>query len=331
MSRKPKQFEEEDKFDSNFDRTVAIDYELLKKEISEHGAVTWTIPDHHITLVLDITPCQCGEETCTEDVIQIRQESGFTSLSTTLRKGPLLESNSLQGFFNDFLHNPSSYYSSSGEKQLIEQQIHQHLGFKPLDVYFRKIKLDNLKTILSPECKQDFWRAHTLQSIFQSLLLQRIEMEKFDGEEIEKTFKGRFKTDKDFREYFNHIYDLGFLTGRLISEHFIRYEIEPLAKKGMAAEAAQEKRNKASGESASEKKHTRISAMLKIMETLSADNPAIARVGAHALGRIAIEDAANEDPNLWSQGKAQLDQYLDEMRADIRYQEKFKRIFPNTA
>lgn len=32
-----------------------------------------------------------------------------------------------------------------------------------------------------------------------------------------------------FEDYFDSVYRLGFLTGRLISEYFIRNEIEPLA------------------------------------------------------------------------------------------------------
>jgi hypothetical protein len=69
------------------------------------------------------------------------------------------------------------------------------------------------------------------------------------------------------------------------------------------------------------KKHARIEAMLTNMKVLAESNPAIVRLGLDTLAELAIEDAAKSEPQLWTQGRGQKTEYLEEARSDIRYRE----------
>jgi hypothetical protein len=135
-----------------------------------------------------------------------------------------------------------------------------------------------------------------------------------------------FPSPNDLLALMRDHYTAGFLTGRLISEHFVRYEVEPFAQKGMAYEEAQKRRNEASGKTSTNKRHQRVEAMLTRMEHLVEQNPAIVRTGIKVLADLAIEDAAKEDSGLWAQGKGRRDEYLDEMKADLRYRARFQAL-----
>lgn len=66
--------------------------------------------------------------------------------------------------------------------------------------------------------------------------------------------------------------------------------------------------------------------MLSAMEELCAENPSIGRFGIKALTDLAIQDCVKADPSLWKQGKGQRDEYIDEMRSDLRYQSRLKAL-----
>ncbi len=69
----------------------------------------------------------------------------------------------------------------------------------------------------------------------------------YDNIDVAKPFGNYFESAEDFSNFLSFVYDLGFLSGRLISEYFIRYEIQPLVEKGEAAEKEQEIRSSSGG------------------------------------------------------------------------------------
>lgn len=93
----------------------------------------------------------------------------------------------------------------------------------------------------------------------------------------------------------------------------------------------QQKRTEQSGKVSSDKKHQRIESLLKNLEALFADNPALSRMHIEKTAPLAIQDAIRQDPNLWRQGKGQMKEYIDEMRADLRYAKRFRALFEKTA
>jgi hypothetical protein len=165
--------------------------------------------------------------------------------------------------------------------------------------------------------------------LFQILNLKRNHIGSFNFKtksELLSAVEEYFEDPADLVGYMQGIYDIGFLAGRLISEYFIRSDIEPLAEKGVAAKQAQEARTKGSSKAASEKRHLRIHSMLKNMERLSKENPAFYRLPITHLADLAISDAKEENQKLWGQGRGQRDEYLDELKSDIRYQARFQQL-----
>lgn len=315
---------------SSIDPNSQIDLELLKDEVLERGPLQIWQHGDGVKFILNISPCQIANCDCGNDVISLTQLSGFTSLCTSIDKDELLRNESLNAFIKDFFHNPFAYYSSSGERQHIEAEIERHLGIVPMEVYRGEVKPEDLNYNLNTELSDDIWAVHNLQSIFRSLLLQRLEIGHFSRDDYVEEIARRFDSPRDFLGFLEFVYDLGFLTSRLIGEHFIREEIEPLAEKGLAAKEAQARRNEASGKSASESRTKRILEMLEHIEVLMDANPALGRLGLPKIAELAIEDAALANPTLWSQGKGRRDDYLDEIRSDIRYRERYRKIASKT-
>ena len=226
-----------------------IDYDRLKSEIEKAGPLRIGQPDQDSYVHIDIYPCSCASETCLSDIIQVTHSVGHTSLTTHIDKEALLEAKSLNGFYAGFIQQPFAYFSSSQERQQIEGQIQEHLGFAPMDLYHELIQRDELpeKIQYSEDCKNDGWRAHTLLVLLDLLCDQRGMLDEYDEIDVAAPFGTYFEDAEDFLIFLNFVYDLGFLSGRLISEYFIRYEIQPLAEKGEAAEKAQEKRSTSGG------------------------------------------------------------------------------------
>lgn len=234
---------------SNLNLNNAIDYDRLKSEIEKAGPLRIGQPDQDSYVHINIYPCSCASETCLSDIIEVTHSYGHTTLTTQIDKEALLEAKSLNGFYTDFIQQPLAYFSSSQERQQIEGQIQEHLGFAPMDLYHEIIQRDELpeKIQYSDDCKNDGWRAHALFVLLELLHTQREMHEAYDDIDVREPFENHFESAEDFSDFLNFVYDLGFLSGRLISEYFIRNEIQPLAEKGEAAEKAQEKRSTSGG------------------------------------------------------------------------------------
>ena len=286
-----------------------IDYEKLKSAIEELGPIQMTREKERLKMVLNITPCQICAEPCNDDVISLIKVSGATSLTTLISRNRLLAAKTLDGFFEDFLHNPFLYFSASAECQTIEHEIKRHLGFDPLEVFHGKVDARDVKGKLSSEYAEDFWKAHALQSIYRTLLVNRLEIGHFSSDDFFEQIDEKFEKSADFTVFLRQIFDFGFLSARLISEHFIRSDLEPFVAKGEAAAATQERRNKGNGEAANKKRHLRVTAMLDRIEALLKDNPAFSRLDIRSVADIAIEDAAKAQPELWTQGRGLREPY----------------------
>lgn len=226
-----------------------IDYDSLKREIEKAGPLRVGNSEHDSYVHIDIYPCKCLSKSCTVDIIEVTHSVGHTTLTTQIDKGALLEAKSLNGFYTDFIQQPLAYFSSSQERQQIEGQIQEHLGFAPMDLYHEIIQRDELpeKIQFSDDCENDAWKSHALFVLLELLHTQREMHDMYDDIDVAKPFENYFESAEDFSDFLNFVYDLGFLSGRLISEYFIRYEIQPLAEKGEAAEKAQEKRSTSGG------------------------------------------------------------------------------------
>jgi len=330
------------------DCDAEIDFEVVKEEIYQKGPLLISMGDSGGAFSINISPCQMSSEknSCCE-IITVMVISGFTSLTTSVEKEDLLSSKSLVHFSQRFLSRPLEFFCPSGEQQFIESEIKRVFAFNPMDVYRQEISIEEIrKSIVAAniEDKSDVWSAVLLEQVFKLLLEHRYvrseaieaDLEDDGGEQrerIDEEISGQ-ETETDefiFEEYFDSVYRLGFLTGRLISEYFVRNEIESLARLGNKSIEDQEKRVKQSGKVSSDKKHQRINALLGQLETLFKDNPALSRLHIENVAQIALQDAIESKPRLWSQGKGQLKEYLEEMRVDIKYAKRFKALTAKTA
>ncbi len=311
----------------------AIDYDVLRSEILKYGPLQRVYPDLNVKWLLHIELCQCTTEICKNDIIRVTQISGFTSLTSSIDKELLLKSKSLNDFFDSFFHKPLKYYSCSGEQQYIEMEIEEHLGVAPLDLYSGVIKPEDFAKAANPSSRvlSDFWFGHNIQVLLDLLRRYRAEIGFARKIDLDVPLADQVDELEDFGEYLDDLYNLGFLTGRVVSEHFIHKEIEPFAEKGVAAAAAQKKRSEASGAKSHKKRHQRIKAMLVAMENLVRDNPVSARMNLEQIAELAIDDSSKNDPELWSQGKGQKTLYLDEMASDLRYQKRYNALKSKTA
>ena len=71
--------------------------------------------------------------------------------------------------------------------------------------------------------------------------------------------------------------------------------------------------------------------MLERMEALLNENSVLSRLDIRTVADMAIEDAVAEKPALWSQGRGRRDDYLEEMRVDHRYRDRFHQLHFKTA
>lgn len=306
-----------------YDIHAPIDFEALKAIIAARGPYALEFREWEVRVSISV---QSSNGT---DVISIVQSKGFTALATIISRQKVEGFESLAALAETYISQPQLLYDPAAEQQYIEAEIKTHLGIDPLSIYAKGLPESGLEVALSDACKNDPWRAHNLRIIFQQLFEQWERLQAISGLNGISELKDLLDTPSHLLNFMQGQYTAGFLTGRLISEYFVRYEIDPFAAKGMAYEEGQKRRNDASGKVSSIKRHKRVEAMLYHMEKLTGENPALTRISIRDLADLAIEDAANDDDKLWSQGKGSRDAYLDEMKSDLRYQSRFKALQVN--
>lgn len=292
--------------ESDIDIAGPIDIAAMREAITRLGPLRIWQSGNPYVLVLMVSQCECGQPECQEEVITAHRLVGLSQISWTISPERLKEFKSLEEYFRwAQLSGPES---SSGERQIIEAAIAKHLG-KPYH------EVDHMACVC-PKCIEgialkDLWRIHLLNNLAIALR----EREEFLD----------WLAEPDAAKY-QSSFDEGFAFGRLAAEYFLKERIEDDALRGLDAAEAQLARTRASGKASSSKREQRIETLLTKMEELVASNPAISRFGLQAVAALALEDAEQENPKLWSQGRSQVPAYLDEMRADLRFRDRFLKL-----
>lgn len=284
-----------------------IDFEVLKTEIQQHGPFKTRQGGNPYQIIMNISPCGCPSPTCNTDVITIIRICGLSEIKWSVDKDMLLSFDCLDDFFRWCqIQGP---VSSSGERQVIEQHIHNFLGSDYSGVDKPFCACSACAAMLE---KHDLWKNHLLRSL--ALHLQELDAL-------------RAELEDDERDYWQYVFDQGYALGRLVGEYHLKSQVEELAQRGIAADEAITTRTAASGKSSSKKRQLRIQQMLEEMERLVSNSPALLRLPQEEIAGLAIEDAAASAPDLWSQGTGQKREYLDEMKADLRYRDRFLALF----
>lgn len=287
---------------SKIDIFAPIDFKAIKKSIEENGPLRISKPGNPFTLTIEISKCACDREQCDKDVIRVERTVGLSSIYWTLSVERIEEFKSLDSLF--YFYQALAPECSSWERQIIEGAISSTLGNSYSDV---ENQLCMCAACSEKIGKNEKWRLYLLTALAIQL---RVRSEIVNA-------------DDEYSEEREEVFDAGYTLGRMVGEYFLKSSVEEFAEKGIAAEQAIRARTEASGKKSTEKRHNRICEMMDQMEALIAQNPAIRRFGAVSLGELAIEDASSANPELWSQGKGRNREYIDEMRADIRYRDRF--------
>jgi len=123
-------------------------------------------------------------------------------------------------------------------------------------------------------------------------------------------------------------FEIGFCVGRLFSSAQNLATLEPDARKAREYEESYKERGK-KGKSR-DRKEARLDHLFKCLEHLISQNPALSRLKPLDVARLACQDAASQNPNLWTQGRGQLEHYLTCFASEPKYSKAYYELFPET-
>jgi hypothetical protein len=100
-------------------------------------------------------------------------------------------------------------------------------------------------------------------------------------------------------------FEIGYCVGRLFSSAQNLVTLEPDALKAREYEKSYKERGK-KGKSR-DRKDARLDHLFKCLEDLVLQNPALSRMKPLEVAQLACQDAVSQNPNLWTQGRGQLE------------------------
>lgn len=123
-------------------------------------------------------------------------------------------------------------------------------------------------------------------------------------------------------------FDLGYCVGRLFSSAQNFATLEPDAAR--AAEYAKSYQERGRKGKSKDRRERRLDHLFGCIKRLVKYNPALSRLKPIEVGRLALADASLEEPQLWAQGKGQLEAYLTAFASEKKYLDEYRRLFPKT-
>lgn len=260
-----------------------------------------------------------------KEIITIAILGSAGSLGTYISKDTLGSFSCLEGLATHFVMRPADLYDVASEEEYVGQELKTHLDLDIGSFQSEKDYQDALDRISVDAVSIEAWRFNQLSALGRTVLQNRLAIKSVAAAKEDETIGDWFGSAEGFQAL-RQRQNYAFLIARLISEYFMRIEVEPLAQKGFNFEGAQEKRTTLSGQSSKSNKQARIEAMLGCMEELLNQNPALARQSIKSVAALAVQDAAMIAPQLWRQGKGSCENYLREAQVDLRYKERFDRL-----
>lgn len=302
------------KIKAKFESDMPIDFELLKFEIAEKGPLRLSKQNSPVEIYMNILACECGDDLCDEHVVSVERKCGLSRIIWQLDSEELCEFESLSKF--------SEWVFQFGlDGSLAERQIMEHTILTSNGSSYDEID--------RPFCAcSDCMKNIGPEAVWKGVLLANIAINLQQQDEWRRWVDQYFTDDEnDISQFFEDVFDLGYQTARMYGEYQLKTEIEASAIIGMKAQKNQEKRAEAAGEISRRKRNARILCLLEKMEFIAKRSPDVTRLGPKALAELALSDVVQEDSELWKQGKGRRDEYLGEMKADIRYRKRYNAIF----
>ena len=123
-------------------------------------------------------------------------------------------------------------------------------------------------------------------------------------------------------------FEFGYCVGRLFSSIQNLATLEPDAVKASEYERSYKERGK-KGKSR-DRKDARQDHLFECIERLVEQNPALSRLKPLDVAKLACQDAISQNPDLWTQGSGQLEQYLTCFASEPKYRKVYHDLFPET-
>lgn len=123
-------------------------------------------------------------------------------------------------------------------------------------------------------------------------------------------------------------FELGYCVGRLFSSIQNLATLEPDAVKASEYEQSYKERGR-KGKSR-DRKDARLDHLFDCIQHLVDQNPALSRLKPLDVAKLACQDAVSQNPDLWTQGSGQLEQYLTCFASEQKYRKAYRDLFPET-
>lgn len=130
------------------------------------------------------------------------------------------------------------------------------------------------------------------------------------------------------QEKYSFEFELGYCVGRLFSSAQNLATLEPDAVR--AEEYKESYRERGKKGKSQDRKGARLDHLFACITDLVAQNPALSRLKPIDVAKLAIHDAAIQNPGLWTQGRGQLEQYLTCYASEPKYRIRYRDLFPKT-
>jgi hypothetical protein len=120
--------------------------------------------------------------------------------------------------------------------------------------------------------------------------------------------------EPELRNDFERTQERLFEAGKAVMRLRMRLELAKTVQQGRKSEFVREKAGASGGKASKSNRKARVADLLSGLERIIAASPREAKYGAKAVADELVEELAEANPKLWSEGKGQIDQYLGELR-----------------
>lgn len=310
---------------SRIELSAEIDLDLIKQEISERGPIVASKKNFPIEIVVDIKACQCGNPDCHGDVVIVQRICGLSKVFWMFDDSDLTQYPTLNDLIEWVFH--FGLDNSLAERVMMEDEIKEHIGVPYFEVQDPLCACSACAAEAGPEY---LWRQIMLRNMAFNLqereeLLQWAEGLK--GATADGVIRMEDQTQISISTLISESFDLGYVTGRLFSEHRLKEHLEASAISGMKLEADKKRRAKAAGKASTRNKQRRMTSILHGMQRLIERSPDLKRLPPKTVAELALNEVVDEDPQLWRQGQGRVTEYLEDMMVDHRFRGILEVLF----
>ncbi len=273
-----------------------IDIDVFREWSVFHAGIMISYPNEPMSTLISVVEIPGETNEGREELIEVIRKNGEFHMRWLISIEEFVEFGTIDNFHRSIVER--GYVSTRAEIYKIEYLYMRKFGHEIFEAIIPTYFDPNQNQNLSPE---EIWQQALLRSMAKNLQERAAILENIKEED---------------EENYNKIFDLGFSTGRFLSEYTQKEELESYALEGKKSDARKQKRTKASGIKSASQRLERMRAMLREIAILQTENPAITKIDKYKVAEFAIKNAAKLQPDLFKTGKGQYREYWDYIFAD---------------